>query len=220
MRGPESAIESNWQAVRQHFKLQATPVLVLARPEVLVPLNRRFIDEELVGVTDLNATDQEFQAAVEQRMALARAGRIDEAAALDYADRGLGLLRDIAISGQTIFDVSGAEPALVIALDEDPRSEVVLGAAEVLALIDSADAQVAIAESALDDNRDPIQRVRLLRSLATSAKHFGPRLPNRLTSKLLKLVDSATGELANAAAEAHGALNLPTANAVELITEK
>ena len=39
------------------------------------------------------------------------------------------------------------------------------------------------------------------------------------TDRLLELVQSSEGELAIAAARAHGALSLPTANAVKLLTE-
>ena len=59
----------------------------------------------------------------------------------------------------------------------------------------------------------------MLASLAESATYFGNHLDAGQTDRLLELVNTGSGDLAIAAARAHGALSLPTANAVKLLTQ-
>jgi hypothetical protein len=51
-----------------------------------------------------------------------------------------------------------------------------------------------------------------------SARRFGSKAEQRHVDGLLQLVMNSTGDSADAAARLHGALNLPSANAVKLIT--
>jgi predicted S18 family serine protease len=60
-------------------------------------------------------------------------------------------------------------------------------------------------------------RVTLLTHTADSVKRFGNYLQERHIAALLDLVRQSEGELAEAAARLHGALNLPTTDAVEMI---
>jgi hypothetical protein len=55
--------------------------------------------------------------------------------------------------------------------------------------------------------------------LALSATHIGNKLNDLQLDNLLKLVMNSKGDLAIAAARAHGAMTLPTANLVEMIAE-
>jgi len=87
--------------------------------------------------------------------------------------------------------------------------------ADILALRNSARAQQALADAALDaEGREQID---LLTRTADSVKRFGHRLEDRHVSGLMDLVVSSSGDTAEAAAVLHGALNLPPINAIDLI---
>jgi hypothetical protein len=121
------------------------------------------------------------------------------------------------MTGNEALDPAQAEVALIEALG-DGRESISLGASEVLSLLNSNAAQQAIADMALDSGQPEGLRIRYLGDLAYSAKRFGRLLSDRQIDLLLNLVDQARGDLADAAAEAYGALDMPTAHGVELIT--
>ena len=91
-------------------------------------------------------------------------------------------------------------------------------ASTVLALIDSVEVQKALADSALDVTKPNDQRIALLNSLSTHATNFGNKLTDIQLEKILDLVKNSKGDLAIAAARTHGALTLPTANVVKMIS--
>ena len=101
----------------------------------------------------------------------------------------------------------------------DQREQIVRKAGQVLELIDSQVAQLAVAEASLDAVRSEEVRISLLNSLAESAKHFGNKLGRIQLDNLLELIRSSDGDVALAAARAHGALTLPTGNVVEMIVK-
>ena len=86
-----------------------------------------------------------------------------------------------------------------------------------LAMLNTADAQAAITRAALNASGE--LQIMLLESLAESATQHGNLLPGDLTDGVLALVESTTGETALAAAQAHGALTLPTQKAVQMILQ-
>lgn len=153
--------------------------------------------------------------AIEQATEAYAGRRIDADEARDYALRALRSLHQIALAKESAYDAEEALPALTHAL-EDERTEVVREAAGVLAVIDRSEAQRALAQHALEREDDTLQIV-VLERLGDSATAFGNMLETRHSDALLELVRASTGETALAAARAHGALALPTANAVELI---
>jgi hypothetical protein len=62
-------------------------------------------------------------------------------------------------------------------------------------------------------------QIKLLRNLSRSARMSGNQLTGSQLDSLSQLVDTAEGSLADVAAEAHGALNLPTAKSVDRILQ-
>ena len=127
----------------------------------------------------------------------------------------LSLLARIA-TAQTVLDASLATPAVIAALD-DPRVSVQEAAGVTLSRLPQSDAQTALAEAAV--TREGEVQMSLLESLAESASRHGNLLSDTTaTDRLLELVRTTEGELAVAAAAAHGALALPVSNAVELLT--
>ncbi len=99
----------------------------------------------------------------------------------------------------------------------DGRDDVAIAAADVLAELDSSEAQAAIAASSLESLGDV--QIAHLRALASSANRFGNLANAQAADALLELVRTSEGDLALAAAQAHGALALPTSNAVKLLLE-
>src|SRR5690606_15312730 len=100
---------------------------------------------------------------------------------------------------------------------DDERPEIVTAAGDVLALLDTAEAQEALAEAALGATGE--LQVALLNDLADSATHHGNQVSGDQLARLLELVQGSTGDTAIAAARAHGALTPPTQNAVQMIAK-
>ncbi|MFN3168894.1 MAG: HEAT repeat domain-containing protein [Phycisphaeraceae bacterium] len=122
--------------------------------------------------------------------------------ALAYANASLAQLKSIA-STQSIYNAQDVEPILVEALDDD-RPSVATGAAAVLELIDSAQAQQGLADAAL--GRVGEVQIAMLDALAESAKAHGNKLSRESIDSLIELVNTATGNTALSAARALGAL--------------
>ncbi|MEM9418471.1 MAG: hypothetical protein AAGA25_05350, partial [Planctomycetota bacterium] len=123
---------------------------------------------------------------------------------------------EIAVS-ETAFNINDALPALIEAV-QDVRPEVAISAGDVLSRIDDPTAQAAIAADAI--SRDGEVQIAHLVDLAESANAHGNLVSAQMSDDILALVKTAESPaLARAAAQAHGALALPTRNAVDLILE-
>ena len=70
-------------------------------------------------------------------------------------------------------------------------------------------------DTALSGSDD--QQIELLQRCADSVKRFGNMIEQRHIDALVDLVLNTDGEIAEAAARVHGALNLPTSTAIQLI---
>ena len=109
-------------------------------------------------------------------------------------------------------------PALRNAVADAQRPAVAARAGDVLALIDDAGAQATLASAAVSATGDV--QPHLLQQLAHSANRSGNLISADLSDAVLAIVTGAEDQtLADAAAQAHGALALPTRNAVNLIVE-
>mgnify|MGYP001283300832 CR=1 FL=1 len=111
-----------------------------------------------------------------------------------------------------------AQPTLIEALGDD-RHSVVMRSAEILALFNDIKAQQAICNTAMNAKLPGKVRISLIDSLALSATHHGNLLTDTQIAKLLKIVNTAKGDMAQAAARAHGALTLPASHVVDMITK-
>ena len=104
---------------------------------------------------------------------------------------------------------------------EDSRPEIVKLAGEGLALLNNDDAQKGILLKATTDGTADDVKISLFKSLATSAKFFGNKLDAGQVESLDHVVGEAkTPEVQSAAAEARGALNLPSDIAKKLILDQ
>lgn len=181
---------------------------------------------EVQKATDaLLSTAQVTDAAgLKESLALARekvgALPMDPEIATSYATRAAELLQRLAISRGQVMDVAVARASLLRSLG-DERPEIVKLVGQTLALVDAPDAQAGVLDKALADDVADDVKVSLFRSVATSAKFFGNKLDAARTEALAKVVAEAENlDVRSAAAEAHGALNLPADQAKKLIVEQ
>lgn len=128
---------------------------------------------------------------------------------------------ELASSRNPVIDLSLAQPALIGAT-RDKRPEIRVLAGQVLAYLNSPDAQRAIAASAMDAANDANVRVTAFRSLVNSAKLNGNLLPDATVSDIYKFISVGQTDpiLRAAAAAAYGALNLPSQKVKDLILDQ
>ncbi len=197
------------------YKLAAVPIIALMQGGDQIRLSDMYTGNRRV-ISIAHTTDPSVMSnAVEYALSSTGHGHFTDEESTLYALTALSLLEDIAKCSR-IYNVTDALPALIMAL-EDNRQEVVVATGNVLAVINHSDSQQSIAAAALAESGR--LQLELLADLADSATYFGNMLEQRTTDQLLQLVESPDNELAVAAARAHGALTLPTSNAVQMIVE-
>lgn len=138
-----------------------------------------------------------------------------------YALRAINVMLDLAISRNRIVDLTRAMPSLITAT-KDSRMDMQILAGEVLARIESPDAQQAIAQMGLSENNDLEVRIAAFESLAISAKLHANLLTAEMIDGIYSIVGSATTEtvLRSTAASAYGSLNLPSRRVKDLILDQ
>ncbi|MEX0777803.1 MAG: hypothetical protein WD042_19040 [Phycisphaeraceae bacterium] len=208
-----------YRTMTQDDRLAAVPTVVITSEAGVIEVNRRFDRATQKPMAISSQSGASLAGAVDQAIKATAGKAMTSEQSTKLALDSLSALRDIAVSRSAVFNIADAQPALMRALS-DSRAEVATGAAGVLAMIDNAEAQQAIAEAGLDGARAENLRIALLNSLADSANAQGNKLTGPQLDKVLDLVKKSQGDLAVAAARAHGALSLPSANALELITQK
>lgn len=201
-------------SLRRIPKAAAAPALVMAPASDLPALRREYRDDLRVNPARAGISGSELSAAIEYVMNRAVGGRMSEIEAEEYTIRSLAALRDIAISRCPAYEIRDAEMALIDAL-ETRSGGVRMLVADILALIDSEIAQRKLFDAALIASDH--EQVELLARVADSVRLFGDRAERRHLDAIVDLVANSTGETADAAAVVHGALNLPTSDAITLI---
>lgn len=151
------------------------------------------------------------------KAALDKSGAIDADAAQAYALRAAAVLRDLAVTGSTVLPLSPIKSTLVDGLS-DPRRDVSVAVANVLADFDDAIAQQALLARGLNSEVDASLRITLLNALAANVRSYGSRLSESEVASLDQTVLSeADLDIRSAAAEVRGALNLPADQGKRLI---
>jgi hypothetical protein len=211
------AAEDAVQQLSQGARTAASPMLVIA-PGVDVPgLRRGFRDNPRVMVTRPGIDETTFGGVVDALLQRAVGGRMTETESEVYAIESLSRLQDIAISGNQVYSLSDAESALLDALDQRSGG-VRLLVADILALIDSSRAQRALFDAALAASGG--EQIDLLDRVAESVKRHGNYAEPRHIAALVDLIENSSGSTAEGAARVHGALNLPSTDAIELIFDQ
>ncbi|MBL7154030.1 MAG: HEAT repeat domain-containing protein, partial [Phycisphaerae bacterium] len=144
-----------------------------------------------------------------------------EQVANTYAVRAATVMLKLAESRNRVIDLSLAQPFLVNAIG-DKRPEIQILAGQVLAYLDSPDAQRAIAAMALAGGNSLEVRIAAFESLATSAKLNASMLIDQMIDGIYALISSeqTDPDLRSAAAAAYGALNLPSQKVKDLILDQ
>jgi hypothetical protein len=200
--------------LRNVAKTVAAPVAILA-PGVDVPdLRREYHGDGRVKVSRPGLSSDAFAALIDELLRYAAGGRMTDAEAEAYAIESLQALEDIAISNSAAYAIAEAESALLDALESRTGGTRLL-VADILALIDTQRAQRKLFDMALAAAGD--EQIDLLDRVAASVKRFGSYAERRHILALLDLVTNSSGLTAEAAARLHGALNLPSTDAVKLV---
>lgn len=213
VRANASTIDQVYRETVNSPYLGATPVLAVITPGQQLPLRNLLGQEARVKPAVVSDDPEALRSAAEQAVQAYAGDEISDQEAEDMALTALQVLRDVTLASN-VYRIKDALPALRQALS-DSRPLVVEDSGRVLAMIDDATAQKALADAALAESGD--LQIALLDSLAQSATAFGNKLDKSQTDELLQLVQQSSGDTALAAARAHGALALPTANAVQMI---
>ena len=144
----------------------------------------------------------------------------DPTIASAYATRAGEFLQKLAISNSPVLPIAPAKTSLLAALT-DTRPDIVKLAGTVLALLNDKDAQTGLITAATEEKTADDVKISLYKSLAINAKLFGNQLDASQITPLEAVIDQGTNnDLRSAAAEAHGALNLPADQAQKLILEQ
>ena len=141
--------------------------------------------------------------------------------AQNYALRAVSAMYKLALVRNKIVGMSTALPALIeVTQQSSPQMRVL--AAQVLAYLESPEAQRAIAAMSMDEQNDNAVRVVAFGSLALSAKINANLLLTDQVDAIYSLVSSteADANLRAAAASAYGALNLPSEQVKSLILDQ
>jgi hypothetical protein len=138
-----------------------------------------------------------------------------------YAVRAAKAMLKLAQSRNAVIDLSLAQSALIDAT-KDNRTEIQVLAGQILACLNSPDAQRSIAATALAETNDMGVRLSAFNSLAVSAKFNGNLLDDQTIDTIYSLVSSqqADPQLRSAAAAAYGSFNLPSQKVKNLILDQ
>ena len=138
-----------------------------------------------------------------------------------YAIRAVEVLNKLAVTRNSVVDMLGVLEALVEGTKSSwPQMQNMAG--DVLARLDSPDAQRAIADMALSAQNSVDVRKYAFDSLAISAKLNANLLTDEQIDAIYSLIssDATDAELRSTAAIAYGALNLPSRRVKDLILDQ
>jgi len=141
--------------------------------------------------------------------------------ASSYSLRAAEVMLKLAQTRNRVIDLSGAQVALMNAT-QAKRPEIQNLAGQILAHLESPNAQRTIAAMALDASNDPNVRIAAFDSLGMSAKLHANMLPETMIDQIYALIssDQTEPDLRAAAAAAYGALNLPSRKVKDLILDQ
>jgi hypothetical protein len=211
--GSASAIRDAHAALRARRSSQTLPVLVVAQPADQGSLRALERDGRTV-VIGAGVGDDAFAAGIRTVMARSYGGEPSSDDMSRFVPQSLEALMRIGLQAGAIYRIEDAERGLVEALRAQEGS-LRVAVANTLALISTESAQRALMEAALSAEGD--EQALLLEPVAASARRWGNHVASTQADALRAIVERATGALADAAAAAYGALNLPSGQAVQMI---
>jgi len=192
------------------------PVVIAAKTDAVRSLLQR--DERAIqlesppdadAITDALARAQELSGGPEMTPDDVLGWIIRSANAIEY----------LGLTGNKVFDITRSAGALG-ALLEDERDEVRLAASRALSVMNFAPAQRAIAAKTVDPDVPENIRILMFEDLSASLRRYGNLLNEELADAILGVVTGkGPTELLNAAAQALGAMDLPSERIQVLILQ-
>ncbi len=208
-------------ALRAEAVFSRTPVIVIAPRGKIATMKKLAGSDPLVVILcddddDLNAAGMAGAIKTASAKASGVAAMNDDEAA-EWSIRAAKCMRLLATTNNPVYDLTGATRSLIASLP-DKRDPVRIASAQALAQFRAAEAQRAIAALAVDVEASEQVRVAAYEALSESVRQFG----NQLTEKQVQSVIAdvmVKGALAirNAAAQAMGALALPSEKVKKII---
>lgn len=149
------------------------------------------------------------------------ADELGEDLAEAYSVRAMETLQDLAIRGNPVVDLSAALEAMIETTGSESES-MQISAGRVLSHLSSPQAQRAIAQTAMDEQKTMTVRLSFFSSLADSAKRNANLLLSDQIEALYQMIQSRQTDpkIREAAAGAYGALNLPSQRVKDLILDQ
>lgn len=213
---PANEIEAILTQLATSPKLKGSARLALVQT-TQSPFEERKQRDPLLSTTTVTGGD-ELKAAVDAARTKGGALPIDPAVATDYSLRAATMLKQIGTTGG-VYDLKVVKPTLLKSLS-DPRPEVVTAVAQVMTQLDDADGQQALLGRAAATDVSPELRITLYKALAANAKQFGNELGDAVAGLEKTVTDEPDLNIRAAAAEARGALNLPSEQAKSIIVKQ
>ncbi|MDA1007372.1 MAG: hypothetical protein O2800_00005, partial [Planctomycetota bacterium] len=216
IHGNRAFIERELSDIRSSAAFGAVPVLLVTGAADLAAVDMAAGDDFRTSVTAAGGGTETLQVALSALLARAAGGAMSADEARLYRARALGALWDIATRGDGPFQLLDARRDLVAAV-RGADEALAIEAAGVLAMVLDSSAQTVLFDQAIA--RSGEARIAFLYAVATSARSMGNFLDAKRVASLLSLVETSTGAEADAAGAAFGAANLPSTEAVEIITK-
>jgi len=202
--------------VAAHNPQLASAVRVVMEEQQNGALVAESVTDPTLTVTS-QTTGSGLRDAIEAARVRAGSPALADEQALDYSLRATRALQELAVNHNAILDVMGAEPGLLAAIN-DPRSQVMIGAANVLAAIPTHEAQQGLLGRALDPKLPRAEKVVFFHLLAANARTYGNKLDAASIAELQSAIAAEKdNDVMTAAAEARGALSPTTDMAAHLI---
>lgn len=213
----EPALVAGLSALRGEFRFAATPVVLIAKPgDATAVRNLVRADHRLSEVLP-NAGAADVSKAIALVSKAVGAKPITPETGAKLAAEATEVLRLLALTNNTVFNVEDAAPALLDALSA-PDTTLRLAIAEVLGYLGSGKAQEAIAAIALDTKEPEDMRVKMFAALAEAAKRRGNLLGSEAIKKIVTIAEGDENmTIREAASRTLGALNVPGEPASEII---
>jgi hypothetical protein len=211
-------IDQLFNSASENARLAGAARLVMTKTAASVFETRKVNDPMLSTSTATDAAG--LKPAIDQARQKAGSLPLDSKLATDYATRAGGLLIKVGLARQQIYPLAPAKQSLLSALS-DSRPEIVKLAGQVLGHLNDKDSQLGLLSAAADDKTADDVKISLYKSLATNAKFYGNLLESSQLQTLDATVAGATNlDVRSAAAEARGALNLPSDQAKSLVVKQ
>jgi hypothetical protein len=219
MMPADAGVERIAEIGRTDYRLAGGPILVMGATEDLATLRLRYAPNRGCVVIDEHSDEAAIGAALAKARADIGAVPLTAEEANTMSLTALHLLGTLAEDHRSIYAVGEATETLIGAL-KDKRPAVVAASASVIGKLNSPEGQRALATLALRDG-EAGARAALFDDLAESAKRTGNALDGSQVSALIKIVTSDTeGKVRTSAAQALGALNVPSNQASVLILQQ